>query len=298
LTAVAHSTAPHVDGFLGRAIDLLWDISGPIGEALFVSLIIAGLVEPSIRRHFAKNLGNDLFWVLSSSEAPGEFHTAIKALASLERYYVSCSWELYFEWQDRDEEVLKVRMRVRSHGMNLDPTGFRPPMNFWVMPSAKNHTSYHSHWYFEIPDRGTRYTLDSKQLKELSEGLKTWDDLVPTEARVECGKYFTSYKEAVVFPREPLIPLVHTNTALRQEFHLHGPALPELEIDLRHTGASPKEQTISANGQSMSSGEPSEKKIRRVFQDITFPGQVTLVTWEVGPSPQAQVFIDSAQAHA
>jgi hypothetical protein len=102
-TVVGHLPVPHFDGWWGQAVKTVQEFTRSVGEALFVSLIIAILVEPSIRRQFARSLGRDLWWVLSSSDAPSEFREAVKTLASLQRYYVACNWELEFSWADLHE---------------------------------------------------------------------------------------------------------------------------------------------------------------------------------------------------
>jgi hypothetical protein len=262
-----------------------------VGEALFVSLIIAVLVEPAIRRHFARSLGNDLWWVLSSSDAPEEFRKSVKALASLKRYYISCTWELNLQWEDRAREVLRVRIKARSYGVNLDAAPFRPPAHLWLIPSAPGHESYYNSWEFEVGARAMEQHLNRAELKDLKEQRRSWEETLDVDLEARTGENFKFTKEAILYPRVPLIPLIHVNTALRQEFRFGGSALPDLVIDLRHTGALPEEDLIKPDEIVI---DADRADATRAYKTITFPGQVTLITWSLTPEAQQRAYEESA----
>lgn len=291
-TVAGHAPHPHVPEWLRGPIELLWESFASIGEALFVSLIIAVLVEPVIRKHFARSLGNDLWWVLSSSEAPDEFRKAVKTLASLKRYYISCTWHLDFRWEERTRDVLRVEISALSYGVNLDAAPYRPPTHLWLMPSAPGYESHYESWEFEVGARALHQQLDRDRLESLRTEQRLWEDILKPGLEARPGEHFKFSKKSVVYPREPLIPLIHANTALRQEFRFSGPALSDLLIDLRHSGALPQEDLIKPDEQVI---DADRAEITRVYETITFPGQVTLVAWSMTPEAMQESYEESAR---
>ncbi len=271
LALLGKSSAPHLDGIPGVLVGASREFATGVSEALFVSFVVAKLVDPFIKARFAKELGADLFWALTSVEAPAEFRTAVQKLASLGHYYRSCDWDLAFEWVDETKQTLSVTISVRCNGVNLDRDGYRPPMRFWIMPSGPPFTSYHTSWSFEIPDLDVRQRLDKGHLEDLMADRRAWDEVISEELVVPFKVSYLSFKEGVVSPCGDMIPLISTYTSLKMRYCLHGPAARDLDFALKYTGDQPAETTT---GEDHQSGAQTT-----VVNGTTFPGQVAVVSW-------------------
>lgn len=267
----AHIAQPWLADRYGEWAVVSTDVAKAISEALIVAYVIARMVDPYIKAHFAREIGGDIFWALSNVDAPEKFRLAVRRLANAERYIRVCTWTLSFEWMDAKSNILAVEISNKITGVNLDRSPYRPRLRFWLVPSLDPYRSRNRHWTFDIPDCDVEFELDEQQIDELIEGRTSWDDTLPDEIVVPPGKVYRQTKAATIYTAGPCIPLLNTLPVLKQEYRLTGDALKALDVRITHSGGLQAEEIAGPrrrwDGQVL------------VIDQASLSGQVSLVTW-------------------
>lgn len=127
-----------------------------LAEALFVAVVLAGLVDPYLKRHFAKDIGETMFWWVANTDAPKQHRRAVLEIAQVKQIYDTVKLTFEVSWADREEQVVRLAVRVTSSGTSFDREGFRPDGNRFLLPSTPGYQSRYLSYSFSSSPPGPR----------------------------------------------------------------------------------------------------------------------------------------------
>jgi hypothetical protein len=222
-----------------REASLPHRITAPLADATLAATVLAAIVDPYIKTRFASEIGADFFWAITNPESPPEFRALMNNTASAKRYREQTRWDLIFSWTAEPESSpLKVEIRIRSWGLNLDRGGYTPGEPLWVVASTTGFESTYDRWHFEVPDSHFDEEISGAALREFvdleADGGISLDqkklvatfDPIPV---VSPGQRFVTERQTTMF-RQPrgYVPLVAGSTTMSTRVRCSGPAVERL----------------------------------------------------------------------
>ncbi|KPI00259.1 hypothetical protein OV450_5177 [Actinobacteria bacterium OV450] len=255
-------------------------IIGSIFEGMLIACVIGLFVDPAFKKHFVRELGPEYFWITKALNIPPNVRRQVEELASRAEYLRRVTWLLDFDWCDDNPRHLVVKVHADANGYSTSPDGYLFKPHLWIPETTSDHhVSKHTALEFLIPDHDWQVKLKESELDDLAQlsgdqAAERWLSMARTqlegrEPRVPQMATFVIRRDTKLYPSGNLLPLRIRYITTANQFHLVGRALVDLEISFHHaTGENKKCNARQPN-------------IIEAAPTITFPGQVTVISWRV-----------------
>lgn len=221
-----------------------------LAEAMFIATVIATIVDPYIKRRFAAEVGDGMFWAILNPDAPEDQRRAVARLASSRVIYEVVSWTVDVSWANEDESVVKLEFEVATSGKSFQREGYRPSGRAYVLPSIEGFQTEYLEYRFSGSGVGPKSGIEvnltqaegrsiQKYVMRKSDGRveldqsKILEEIVPMNAAVAYAGHFHCTRRVRIF-RHPhgFFPLVNLNMVRESEILVTGPAAKALSFSL------------------------------------------------------------------
>ncbi|MFI6444661.1 hypothetical protein [Kitasatospora sp. NPDC050543] len=262
--------------------DLL-KIIGSLCEAALIAAVIGLVVDPYLKKHLIGELGPEYFWVTKARSIPRNIREKVEELASRAEYLRRVTWTVNFSWCDQAhcdmQQHLKVDIHTDANGYSTNPDGYTFKPYLWIEPADEHHESRHMSLEFLIPTLDRQVRVGEGKLHEIvssDDPVQEWlrvamEQLNHQAPVVPQNQTFVVRRDSALYPTGNLLPFRIRYITQVHKFVLTGEALERLQITFHH-----------ATGQEKVCEERQES-IQETAPEITFPGQVTVISWRVLP---------------
>lgn len=254
---------------------------GSLGDALIVAAVLAALVDPIVQHQFASEWGRDLYWAIFSPNAPQDFRDGLQALAAPVAYISLCQYTLKFSYPaDGLDGFYELDWRIMLRGEVLNRRGYRLADRVFVVPRHDGSPTNYCLWRFDCDDRDPAF-YDEGELKAmgalsvdvsgrtaLDQAKITGIEQVPFKKKYSSERHLLTSRWAADY-----IPLFQPRIVLRQVIVVTGAPVSELEFTVAQLGGTQADFTKRNR-------ENGEVELRCELNDVSFPGQATLLTWK------------------
>ena len=254
---------------------------GSLGDALIVASVLASLVDPVVQHQFASEWGKDLYWAIFSPNAPPEFRDSLQLLAAPVAFISRCQYTLTFSHPVNGlTGFYELDWRIMVRGEVLNRRGYRLADRVFVVPRHDGTPTNYTLWRFDGDD-GEPVFHDEGELKAmgalsvdvsgrtvLDQAKITGIERVPFQRKYSSERHLLTSRWTADY-----IPLFQPRIVLRQVVIITGAPVSELEFTVAQLGGTQAGFTTRTR-------ENGELELRCELNDVSFPGQATLLTWK------------------
>jgi hypothetical protein len=220
------------------------NLSGAVGDALVVAVVVSLVVEPRLLRYFGEELATQTFWSSFYSRAPDPYREAIKELAAMDQFCVAAHWDVALDWADDQKTAVRMSVRWAIHRENRGskPHGLKPGIMMYestVPGLAADIGSYamlcpQSAFHTDLLADGRVRIEHARDGRLLALPA---DDHARPYFHVPPGQRYTHLVSATTYVASNGVqPITVTSPTLQFTIQFTGTALPDLYLSVLHPG--------------------------------------------------------------